>query len=235
MAEGSQRGESEPEEGEAHQHENPQGVREESGAQGTRDVASVGSVALCVHVETYLQLVRSRLRHNQRYGSHRREQGFLFSQLGKLKASTRSLYDSGWRSRQAKNPSWGECGEYGREGRFGGKGGQQVGSAFSFSSDNERIKGLYGNYNLWSWLRYWHLDSADYVNILLIDKGYYDYDFTEPPKPKPKLKKKTTREVSSMLARFGFKTKLHDVEKEKPMTAEEMQRIAMEEEGEFQN
>ena len=67
------------------------------------------------------------------------------------------------------------------------------------------------------------------MNILLIDKDYYDYDFTEPPKPKPKLKKKTTREVSSMLARFGFKTKLHDVEEEKPMTAEEMQRIAMEE------
>ena len=69
------------------------------------------------------------------------------------------------------------------------------------------------------------------MNILLIDKGYYDYDFTEPPKPKPKLKKKTTREVSSMLARFGFKTKLHDGEKP-PMTAEEMQRIAMEEQNE---
>lgn len=64
------------------------------------------------------------------------------------------------------------------------------------------------------------------MNILLIDKGYYDYDFTEPPKPKAPLKKRSTREVGSILARFGFKTKLHDGEK-KPMTAEEMQRIAM--------
>lgn len=34
-----------------------------------------------------------------------------------------------------------------------------------------------------------------------------------------------------MLARFGFKTKLHDAEEKKPMTAEEMQRIAMEEQN----
>ena len=70
------------------------------------------------------------------------------------------------------------------------------------------------------------------MNILLIDKGYYDYDFTEPPKPKTPLRKKSTKEIGSMLARFGFKTKLHDAEEKKPMTAEEMQRIAMEEQNE---
>lgn len=65
---------------------------------------------------------------------------------------------------------------------------------------------------------------------MLMDKGYYDYDYTEPQrKPKTELKEKSEEEVGAMLARFGFKTKLRSKEP-KPMTAEEMQRIAMEEE-----
>ena len=90
---------------------------------------------------------------------------FLFSQLGKLKASTRTLDESSWRSRQSKDAAWGERGEYGRGGRFAEKGGQQAASAFQSSTDNEKIKAIYGNYGFWSWLRYWHLDSADFLWI----------------------------------------------------------------------
>lgn len=110
----------------------------------------------------------------------RREQGFLFSQLGKIKASTRTLYESSWRSRQSKDAAWGERGEYGRSGRFAEKGGQQVASAFQSSTGNEKIKAVYGNYGFWSWLRYWHLDGADFVLLMLMDKGYYDYQKMKP-------------------------------------------------------
>lgn len=62
-----------------------------------------------------------------------------------------------------------------------------------------------------------------------MDKGYYDYDYTEPKEThKVILKEKSDKEVSSMLARFGFNTKLRSKEP-KPLTSEEMQRIAMEE------
>lgn len=45
------------------------------------------------------------------------------------------------------------------------------------SSHNERIKYIYGNYNFWSWIRYWYLDTANQVTLILMDKGYYDYDY----------------------------------------------------------
>lgn len=60
-----------------------------------------------------------------------------------------------------------------------------------------------------------------------MDKGYYDYDYTEPKQTvKIELKEKSNKEMSSMLARFGFNTKLR-TSNSQPMTAEEMQRIAM--------
>ena len=64
-----------------------------------------------------------------------------------------------------------------------------------------------------------------------MDKGYYDYDY-EPVKEaqKVEIKKKSDKEVSATLARFGFNTKLRS--HKKPLTAEEMQRIAMEEQNE---
>lgn len=46
-----------------------------------------------------------------------------------------------------------------------------------YSEHNERIKYVYGNYCWWSWFRYWYLDSCNLVTMLLIDKGYFDYDF----------------------------------------------------------
>ena len=45
-------------------------------------------------------------------------------------------------------------------------------------TDNGRIKAIYGNYTFEAWRRY--LDSADFVTLMLMDKGYYDYDFLEP-------------------------------------------------------
>ena len=56
-----------------------------------------------------------------------------------------------------------------------------------------------------------------------MDKGYYDYDYTEPEeKPDVEIRKKSEKEVSAVLARFGFKTKLHRSKSDKP-TDEEVQ------------
>ena len=64
---------------------------------------------------------------------------------------------------------------------------------------------------------------------MLMDKGYYDYDYTEPErKVKAVLREKSKEEIGSMLARFGFNTKLRSKEP-KPLTPEEMQQIAMSE------
>ena len=94
-------------------------------------------------------------------------------------------------------------------GRYEEKGGgQQVGSLFAEATDNEKIKAIYGNYCFWSWLRYWHLDSADYITLLLMDKGYYDYDY-EAVKEIPKQKTyeetvKSDEEIRDILGRFGW-------------------------------
>ena len=56
-------------------------------------------------------------------------------------------------------------------------------SAFSVSSHNERINYVYGNYNFWSWFRYWYVDSCNLVTMILMDKGYFDYDFESVEKP----------------------------------------------------
>ena len=66
-------------------------------------------------------------------------------------------------------------------GRYEEKGGgQHVGSLFAEATDNDNIKAIYGNYNLWSWLRYWYLDTENYVTFMLLDKSYYDYDYEKP-------------------------------------------------------
>ena len=44
---------------------------------------------------------------------------------------------------------------------------------------------------------------------MLMDKGYYDYDYSVPEKKQPCiLKPKSKEELNSMMARFGFKMKL---------------------------
>lgn len=62
---------------------------------------------------------------------------------------------------------------------------------------------------------------------MLLDKSYYDYDYeaveeksVTPQKPKSK------REVSAMLSRFGFQTKI-GTDKKKPLSPEELQAEVM--------
>lgn len=61
-----------------------------------------------------------------------------------------------------------------------------------------------------------------------MDKGYYDYDYAEPKiKNKPNISKASDpNKLAKKLARLGMALK------PKPLTAEEMQRIAMEEQNE---
>jgi hypothetical protein len=101
---------------------------------------------------------------------------------------------------------------------------------FQCTTDNEKIKAIYGNYGFWSWLRYWHLDSADFVLLMLMDKGYYDYDYSAPEKKQPCIvKPKNKEELNSMMARFGFRTKLRTPDS-KPLTPAELQAEVMAEE-----
>lgn len=77
--------------------------------------------------------------------------------------------------------------------------------AFAISGDNERIKAVYGDYNLWSWLKYWYIDSANLVNMLLVDKGYYDYDHEKVERPVLVSEtKKSKAEVNDILRKFGL-------------------------------
>lgn len=108
-----------------------------------------------------------------------RETKILFlSQLGDYKVSTRTLYERGWRERRADARKKGERRKYVGSGRFSEKGtGQQVGNAIEEASVNEKIKAIYGNFNLWSWLRYWYLDTRHQTLLMIVDKSYYDYDY----------------------------------------------------------
>ena len=71
------------------------------------------------------------------------------------------------------------------------------------SSDNERIKALYGDYCFWSWLRYWHLDSTDYITSVSIDKPYYDYDY-EYVKPRQEFHEQSKERDERIMRKFGF-------------------------------
>jgi hypothetical protein len=125
----------------------------------------------------------------------------------------------------------GDSGAASGRGRYEEKrGGQQVASLFEEATDNERIKAIYGNYGLWSWLRYWLLDTANYTVMMLADKSYYDYDY-EPPKPKRKTvkRKRTKEQTQSLFTRMGFgKVKdIHKSESKPTDSAEDLQRVVM--------
>jgi hypothetical protein len=96
---------------------------------------------------------------------------------------------------------------------------------FESSSDNEKIKHIYGNYGFWSWLRYWYIDTANQVTMMLVDKGYYDYDFE---RKKEKVRQalyedtvKSEKDVRGLLARFGIGQKRSEE------SLEELQEMAM--------
>jgi hypothetical protein len=92
---------------------------------------------------------------------------------------------------------------------------------------------LYGNYGFWAWLRYWYLDSADFISLMLVDKGYYDYDFTEPKRRRrstANVKLMSDDEVAAMLSTAiipGTDTLVHSVN---PITTSALQAEVMEEE-----
>lgn len=160
------------------------------------------TVCVGVYVAADISRQRGGQCDDKRHGEHRREQGFLFGQLGKLKASTRALYGASWRERQAADATYGERGEHGKEGRFGDKSGKYVGVVFEASSHEEKIKAIYGAVNLWAWLRYWHIESADNITLLLMDKGYYDYDY-ERPSREDIARKRAARSDAELESRIG--------------------------------
>lgn len=90
---------------------------------------------------------------------------------------------------------------------------------------------VYGNSGFWAWLRYWYLDSADFVTLMLMDKGYYDYDYEKPKEKKARniSKGSDPDKLKAKLARLGIGTAPQH------FTAEEMQRIAMQEARERKN
>lgn len=114
-------------------------------------------------------------------------------------------------------------------GRYEEKGGgQQVGSLFAEATDNEKIKAIYGNFGLWSWLRYWFLDTENYVTFMLLDKGYYDYDYEKPSvRTEAALTAaKSDEELATKLRGMGLNVR----PKKKPLTPWELQAEVMEEE-----
>ena len=69
---------------------------------------------------------------------------------------------------------------------------------------------------------------------MLMDKGYYDYDYSVPEKKQPcPVKPKSKKELDAMMARFGFKTKLR-TPGSKPLTPAELQAEVMREEETIQ-
>ena len=81
---------------------------------------------------------------------------------------------------------------------------------------------MYGNYCWWSWFRYWYLDSCNIITMLLMDKGYYDYEFQKTEAYVPPVAwedtVKTDEEIDGILAMFGM-----SANRKKPETAEEIQ------------
>lgn len=74
-------------------------------------------------------------------------------------------------------------------------------------------------------MRYWYIDSAAFVTLMLIDKGYYDYDYEQPKKQidvNVRRAAMSDKKLSDTLARFGV-----GVKKPKDMTMEELQAYAM--------
>ena len=114
-------------------------------------------------------------------------------------------------------------------GRYEEKGGGlQVGSLFAEATDNEKIIAVYGNNDFWSWLRYWFLDTENYVTFMLLDKGYYDYDYEKPnERTEAALTAvKSDDEIAARLRDMGLNVR----PKKKTLTPEELQAEVMAEE-----
>lgn len=65
------------------------------------------------------------------------------------------------------------------------------------------------------------MDSANYVTMLLLDKGYFDYDYEKQEKKGETVgREKTDEEIRNALAAFGIG---QGPEEKKPETPEEVQ------------
>lgn len=82
--------------------------------------------------------------------------------------------------------------------------GRQIESWFSFSSHNDKIKHIYGNYNFWAWFRYWYIDTIYQQSLMIIDKAYYDYEYDNSQKLKSNNLSDT--ELKNRLASLGIGT-----------------------------
>ena len=72
-------------------------------------------------------------------------------------------------------------------------------------------------------IRYWYIGSVDFITLMPIDKGYYDYDYQEP-------KQKRKRNISKATDPEKLARKLGQLDigaKPQPLTAEDAQRIVM--------
>ena len=80
-------------------------------------------------------------------------------------------------------------------------------------------------------MRYWYIDSANFVTLMLIDKGYYDYDYEEPKRKKQSAptKAKSDAETAKMLSRFGVGTAANAAAERdlRQMSMEQLQAYAM--------
>lgn len=89
------------------------------------------------------------------------------------------------------------------------------------------MKAIYGNNGFWSWLRYWFLDTENYVTFMLLDKSYYDYDYEKPSERTEAAltAAKSDDELADKLKGMGFAVK------PKKLNPEELQAEVMREEA----
>lgn len=92
------------------------------------------------------------------------------------------------------------------------------------------MKAIYGNNGFWSWLRYWFLDTENYVTFMLLDKDYYDYDYEKPNDRTEAVltAAKSDDEIAAKLRGMGLNVR----SKKKPLTPEELRAEVMAEEKE---
>jgi len=83
------------------------------------------------------------------------------------------------------------------------------------------IKEIYGNYNLWAWVRYWYIDSVVKQTIMMMDKTRVDYSKKGETKRKIKDKKqeKELAEFNRMLGEryLSDEEKAEKIRKEKEL------------------
>ncbi len=147
------------------------------------------SLCLCYKVAYYLQYddTRGDARHNGCWIKQPANR-FFFQKLQHYKQPTRPENES---DRDKK--------------------GKQINSWFSVSANNDKIKHIYGNYNFWSWFRFWYVDNVYLQTLMIIDKGYYDYDHDNTPEVQIITEEEfNNKETAKRFASMGIGTLTED-------------------------